>query len=271
MKKFHIGYIPGIYDMFNISHLNDLKNAKAQCERLIVGLYTDKYLVDCGVQPPLIQYADRKRIVQSIQYVDDVLPHNSDDYNDIYNKCYYDVVFVGNEICSPFLNEQVIENKCIVSLAKDYFSSRFVLETPQTPIYGKNVGYTTGVFDMFHIGHLNIIERAKEYCDYLIVGVSTDENVENYKHKRPVVPFEERASIIQSLRFVDAVVPQTNMDKLAAWENLHFNIMFHGDDWKGSVMYNDVEAKLNAVGCVTKYLPHTDGISTSLLREKLSI
>ena len=83
------------------------------------------------------------------------------------------------------------------------------------------VGYTTGVFDMFHMGHLNIIKRAKEQCEYLIVGVSTDEVVQSYKHKTPVVAYDERAAIVEAIRYVDEVVPQTSMNKLEAWEKLH--------------------------------------------------
>ena len=89
------------------------------------------------------------------------------------------------------------------------------------------IGYTTGVFDMFHIGHLNILRRAKEQCEYLIVGVSTDEVVKEYKHKTPVIPFKERIDIISELRCVDKVVVQSNMDKLKAWENYHFDVLFH--------------------------------------------
>lgn len=127
------------------------------------------------------------------------------------------------------------------------------------------IGYTTGVFDMFHIGHLNVIRKAKEQCDYLIVGVSTDELVETYKHKLPVICFEERIAIVEAIKYVDKVVPQTSMDKFAAWEKLHFDAIFHGDDWKGSDMYNDIERKLNAVGVDMVFLPHTDGISSTQL------
>jgi glycerol-3-phosphate cytidylyltransferase len=133
------------------------------------------------------------------------------------------------------------------------------------------VGYTTGVFDMFHVGHLNILKRAKEQCDYLIVGVSTDENVLHYKHKRPVIPYEDRKAIVEAVRYVDEVVPQEDMDKFKAWSRLHFDALFHGDDWKGSAMYDEVEMKLKSVGCDMVFIPHTDGISSSMLRDRIII
>ena len=106
------------------------------------------------------------------------------------------------------------------------------------------IGYPTGVYDMFHVGHLNILRHAKEQCDYLIVGVSTDECVQTYKHKTPVIPFEDRKAIVSAIRYVDEVVPQETMDKYAAWEKLHCDAIFHGDDCKGSTMYNEIEEKL---------------------------
>ncbi len=130
------------------------------------------------------------------------------------------------------------------------------------------IGYTTGVFDMFHIGHLNIIQKAKEYCDFLIVGVSTDELVQSYKNKTPVIPFEDRAKIVGALKYVDKVVPQLTMDKLDAWENLKFNAIFHGDDWKGSSMYSDIETKFKELGVELVYFPYTKGISSTMLRDK---
>ena len=132
------------------------------------------------------------------------------------------------------------------------------------------IGYTTGVYDMFHIGHLNLLRRAKEQCDYLIVGVSTDECVKTYKHKTPVIPFEERRAIVESIEYVDATVPQETMDKYAAWENIHFDVLFHGDDWKGSSMYDEIEKKLKKHGVEFVYFPYTKNISSTLLRGKIA-
>ena len=129
------------------------------------------------------------------------------------------------------------------------------------------IGYTTGVFDMFHIGHLAILKRAKEMCDFLIVGVSTDELVETYKHKMPIVPLADRMEIVGAIRYVDRVVVQTSMDKYAAWEQYHFDALFHGDDWKKSEMYNRIEEKLSEVGVDVVFLPHTPGVSTTILTE----
>ncbi|RGM45703.1 MULTISPECIES: adenylyltransferase/cytidyltransferase family protein [Bacteroides] len=128
------------------------------------------------------------------------------------------------------------------------------------------IGYTTGVYDMFHIGHLNLLKRAKEKCDYLIVGVSTDECCESYKHKRPVIPYEQRAAIVAAIRFVDEVVPQENMNKLAFLKQRHFDVMFHGDEWKGTDLYNHYEEEFLKFGAKIEYFSHTDGISSSLLR-----
>ena len=129
------------------------------------------------------------------------------------------------------------------------------------------IGYTTGVFDMFHIGHLNIIRASREKCDYLIVGVSTDELVKKEKNKTPVIPFEERIEIVSSLKYVDQVVPQINKNKLAAWEKYHFNRMFVGDDWKGTSAWNHYEIQFQPLGVEIIYLPHTDGISSTKLSE----
>ena len=131
------------------------------------------------------------------------------------------------------------------------------------------IGYTTGVYDMFHIGHLNILRRAKEQCDYLIVGVSTDELVQHDKHKTPIIPLAERMKIVEAIRYVDKVVPQSNKNKMEAWEKHHFNKMFVGSDWKGTDAWNHFEEQFAPLGVEIVYLDHTDGISSTILREKL--
>lgn len=131
------------------------------------------------------------------------------------------------------------------------------------------IGYTTGVYDMFHIGHLNILKRAKEQCDYLIVGVSTDELVQHDKNKLPIIPFKERCAIVEAIKYVDQVVPQPDKNKYGAWEKYHFHKMFVGSDWKGTPQWQKFEQQFAPVGVEIVYLDHTDGISSSILREKL--
>ncbi|MEE1206912.1 MAG: adenylyltransferase/cytidyltransferase family protein [Muribaculaceae bacterium] len=133
------------------------------------------------------------------------------------------------------------------------------------------IGYTTGVYDMFHIGHLNLLRRAKELCDYLIVGVSTDELVQHEKNKTPIIPFEDRCEIIGSIKYVDEVVAQVDKDKLGAYFRLdkRFKKMFVGSDWKGSPQWEQYEKDFEPYGVEIVYLPHTEGISSSILREKL--
>ena len=138
----------------------------------------------------------------------------------------------------------------------------------------KIIGYTTGVYDMFHIGHLNILQRAKEQCDYLIVGVSTDELVQHEKRKTPVIPYDERAAIVKAIRYVDQVVPQVDKNKLAAWHKYHFDKMFVGSDWQDTPQWKQYEAEFAPYGVKIIYLPHTDGICstdlTKFIKETLS-
>jgi glycerol-3-phosphate cytidylyltransferase len=131
----------------------------------------------------------------------------------------------------------------------------------------KKIGYTTGVYDMFHIGHLNILKRAKENCDYLIVGVSTDELVMEYKKKLPIIPYEDRKKIVEAIKYVDKVVPQVNRDKIEAYNTHKFDVMFVGDDWKGSELFVETEKKLKEHNVDIIYFPYTKGISSTKLRE----
>ncbi len=130
------------------------------------------------------------------------------------------------------------------------------------------IGYTTGVFDLFHIGHVNILKNAKALCDQLIVGVSSDDLV-SYKNKRPVIPYEERVEIVRACKFVDLVVPQVDMDKLDQHSRYKFDIMFVGDDWYKQSKWEKIESDLATRGVKIIYFPYTKNTSSTLINSTL--
>lgn len=130
------------------------------------------------------------------------------------------------------------------------------------------IGYTSGVYDLFHIGHLNLLKNAKGLCDKLIVGVTTDELV-SYKNKRAVIPFSERIEIVRNIKYVDAAIAQEEIDKYKMWEKIHFDVLFVGDDWYNSPSWNEMESKFEKVGVRVVYFPYTKGTSSTLLNETL--
>lgn len=122
---------------------------------------------------------------------------------------------------------------------------------------------------MFHVGHLNVIMNAKAGCEYLIVAVSTDELVEAYKQKTPIISYEDRKRIVEAIRYVDKVVPQRDMNKKEAAMENNIDVMFVGDDWKGTEKWNRIERELAEIGVDVVYLPYTQSISSTMLREKI--
>lgn len=131
------------------------------------------------------------------------------------------------------------------------------------------VGYTSGVFDLFHIGHLNLLRNAKAMCDWLVVGVTTDELIREYKGKSAVIPFGERCEIVRSVRHVDAVVPQEDMNKYRQWERLRFDVVFVGDDWFETPKWRQIEDDFDEVGVRVVYFPYTKGTSSTLVNDVL--
>lgn len=133
----------------------------------------------------------------------------------------------------------------------------------------KIIGYTTGVFDLFHIGHLNILRNAKSLCDYLIVGVTTDEEVQRVKNKTPIIPFEERKKIVEAIKYVDEVVDEKDVDKYKAWEKYKFDVIIKGSDWKNSERFAALEPKFKEVGVKIVFFEYTAGTSSTYLRSIL--
>jgi glycerol-3-phosphate cytidylyltransferase len=132
------------------------------------------------------------------------------------------------------------------------------------------IGYTTGVFDLFHVGHLNILKNAKSVCDKLIVGVTIDEYVEKYKKTGTIIPFHERIEIVRSIKYVDEVVAQEDHDKVKAWDKYKFDVMVVGDDWKDTDKWNLYEKSFKEKGVKIIYFPRTRGISSTLLKDNVS-
>lgn len=130
------------------------------------------------------------------------------------------------------------------------------------------IGYTAGVYDLFHVGHVNLLRNAKGLCDRLVVGVTIDELVK-YKGKEALIPYEDRAEIIRSCKYVDAVVPQENMDKVEMCKKLGASYLFVGDDWYGTDKWDEYENELNDIGCKVIYFPYTKHVSSTKLRNEL--
>ena len=130
------------------------------------------------------------------------------------------------------------------------------------------IGYTSGVYDLFHVGNLNMLRNAKSLCDKLIVGVTTDELV-SYKNKKAVIPFHERIEIVRNIKCVDAVVPQEDMDKMKQWKKLKFDIMFVGDDWYNSEKWKELELSFEKVNVQIIFFPYTKGISSTRINNIL--
>ena len=139
------------------------------------------------------------------------------------------------------------------------------------PINSKVVGYTSGVYDMFHIGHLNLIKQAHANCDFLIVSVTTDDLSLRHKGKKPIIPFENRLEIIRALKFVDLAVPQKTMNKIDAWKQYQFNKIFVGSDWKNTESWNALEKDFSTYSVEICYFEYTKNISSTFLKSQYCI
>jgi len=132
------------------------------------------------------------------------------------------------------------------------------------------IGYTTGVFDLFHIGHVKILKKAKSLCDKLIVGVSTNGLVKKYKNKQPIIPYNERVEIIRSIKFVDLVLPQNSLNKTQSYKKLKYDIIFVGDDWYASKKWKLFDKQFKKLGVKIVYLPYTKKTSSTKINKILN-
>lgn len=136
---------------------------------------------------------------------------------------------------------------------------------------GLKIGYAVGAFDLFHVGHLNILRQARNRCDYLIAGVVNDDLCEAAKGRRPVIPLAERLEIVASISYVDKAVEEDHANRLDSWQELHFDVFFKGDDWRGTQAGLEIERQFAAVGVAVEYFPYTLNTSSTLLRRTLKM
>jgi len=132
------------------------------------------------------------------------------------------------------------------------------------------IGYAAGAFDLFHIGHLNLLRRARAECDFLIAGVVSDELLERRRGRGAIIPLSERLEIVESIGVVDRAVAETKMDKLDTWRDLRFDVFFKGDDWRGTQKGRDLERRFSRVGVQVVYFPYTIDTSSTQLRRALA-
>lgn len=131
------------------------------------------------------------------------------------------------------------------------------------------IGYTSGAYDLFHIGHLNLLKKAKELCEYLIVDIYTDDVIKGYKKSPSIIGEEQRAAIVSAIRYVDKVHMQNTLDKISAYNNYKFDAIFIGNDWENSDRWNTICEQMKPLGVDVLFLPYTSGISTSSIKEKI--
>lgn len=140
-----------------------------------------------------------------------------------------------------------------------------------TDKHAPRVGYAAGAFDLFHVGHLNILRQAKMHCDHLIAGVVSDDLIEITKGHRPVVSLRERMEIVEHIRYVDQVHAEVLLDKLDTWRQLRFDVFFKGDDWRGTPKGAELERRFAEVGVEVVYFPYTVHTSSTALRRALTL
>jgi glycerol-3-phosphate cytidylyltransferase len=148
-----------------------------------------------------------------------------------------------------------------------FAAPKSTVKTGRNPMI--RIGYAPGAYDLFHIGHLNLLRSAKEHCEYLIAGVVADEVLIRHKRVTPVIPLAERVEIVRNVRFVDAAIPALTNDKVEIWKDLRFNVLFKGNDWQGTEKGNKLERDFAALGVEVVYFPYTLSTSSSALRRTL--
>ncbi len=270
-KKYHVGLLMGVFDLFHIGHLKLITRAKEQCSYLRVGVLSDALVMEYKGFLPTIPLAERMAILAAVRDVDEVVEIDTNPSRlEEWKKRPFDCFFSGDDYAGHPYWEW--ERKELQKLGADICFFPYTKEQSSTMIRagirsrkGQRVGYLSGTFDLFHVGHLNLLRRAKEQCDILIVGVHESGA---WKGTETFIPFNERKSIIAGCRYVDRVVDCCEEDS-DAWELYHFDLLFVGSDYYGTPRFQRYEDFFADKDVKIVYLPYTVGTSSTMIRNRI--
>jgi glycerol-3-phosphate cytidylyltransferase len=261
-----VGRLTGAFDLVTVAQLDVIEQARGRCDRLVARVRTDEQVERLEGLAPVMPLDERVRLVAALRDVDDVDVAGDDP---VAVQPGPGLAYVFGDDASPTRTE-VLRPRTggrLLPEAPDLLLRSPLRTAAQDP--GARTGYVPGGWDMFHIGHLRILERARAQCDRLVVGVVTDEALVAAKGRPPMVPFAARAAVVAAVGLVDEVVADTSSNKLLAWERLGFDVLFKGDDWRGTAKGDRLEAEMAQVGVELRYFPYTPHTSSTALRSVL--
>ena len=265
MTPVEVGLLTGAFDLLSAAQLDVLEQARSRCDRLVVRVRTDEQVERLEGIAPVMALDDRVRLVAALRAVDDVVVAGDDTWPDPSGP---GLAYVFTD-AAPDARPEVLRPRTggrPLPGAADLLHPR-----ARGPAQDDRVrtGYVPGGWDLFHVGHLRILERARARCDRLVVGVVTDEGLVAAKGRPPVVPFGERAAVVAAVGLVDEVVADTSASKRLAWERVGFDVLFKGDDWQGTPKGDRLETEMAEVGVELRYFPYTPDASSTALRSVL--
>lgn len=245
-KKIKMGLLHGSFDMLETRDIDAINIAKEECEELIVAVYSDEMYEKLKGEKPAFSAEKRKQLAEAVKGVDYAII--IDNQEQLYNK------------------ERKKELIKLISIEKTKKSKEKNNDDGSKKLYEN--GCIQAAMDMFHYGHLNLINNAKKYCENLTVAVNSDDLIQRYKNKTPIVSCKDRMKIISAIKGVDRVVKIDHRDKVKAAKELQFDALLMGDDWKDTPFYKEQEEKLGAIGVKIVYLPRTPNVSSTDIRNE---
>lgn len=269
MTRVEVGRLTGPFGLVTVGLLDVLAQARGRCDHLVARVRTDAAIERHDGRPPVMPLEERLRLVGALRHVDavEVAPDGED---------LDDADGAGTDAAERYVLalDPTPDAGLVLAPRADAAppaSASDLLRARPRPRRddGTRTGYVPGGWDLFHDGHLRILERARAQCDRLVVGVVTDEGLAAAKGRLPVVPFAERAAVVAAFGLVDDVVTDTSSDKRLAWERVRFDVLFKGDDWQGTAKGDRLEAEMAEVGVELRYFPYTPHTSSTALRAAL--